>query len=67
VTDRCAACFAELKPAPLGGRYVCVHPPNYRAGLQRRYLSEAAPEAPHTQDACVISKHGRPTLHLYGG
>lgn len=64
--DRCAACFKPLRAAPLGGRYVCEHPQNFRAALRGRYLSVHAPEPPHTHDACIVSKHGRPTLHLYG-
>lgn len=66
MTDRCAQCFEPLKAAPSGGRYVCRHPTNFRAGLKGCYLTEAIPESPHTTDAAIVSKHGRPTLHLYG-
>ncbi len=60
MSDRCAECFALLMPAPTGGRWPCVlHP---RAG----YLSKAVPEHGNTDKACVKSKHGRPTLHVYG-
>jgi len=58
--DRCATCFAELKSAPLGGRYVCEQHP--RAG----YWSVVAPDRGNTDKACLVSNHGRPTLHYYG-
>jgi hypothetical protein len=68
VSDRCAACFAVLKPAHRdGGRYACLcHPPNNFRALRGRYWSEAIPEPPHTMEACLPSKQNRPTLHLYG-
>lgn len=67
LVDRCAACFTPLTPAPLGGRYACrCHPPNNFRPLRGRYLSEVVPESPHAVDAAVVSKHGRPALHLYG-
>ena len=59
--DRCAECFAVLEPAPLGGRYACVSHP--MAG----YWSVRAPEFPVLDKAVLVSKHGRPTLHYYGG
>lgn len=63
MTDRCAACFEPLKPAPLGGRYACECSNGYwHAG----YWSEAIPDGQHTKKANLVSKHGRPTLHYYG-
>lgn len=59
MNDRCAECFAVLKPAPLGGRYVCTEHPS--AG----YWSEAM-NSPNDK-ARLVSKHGRPTLYYYGG
>ena len=60
MTDRCADCFAVLRAAPLGGRYVCdAHP---RAG----YWSPVAPEGAGPKDkARLVSKRGHPTLYYY--
>ena len=67
VTDRCAACFQPLRVAIHGARLACdCKPPNNFRPLRGRYLTEFEPEAPHTLDATVESRHGAPTLHLYG-
>ncbi len=67
VRDRCAACFAVLAHAPLGGRYACTcWPPNSFRHLRGSYWSEVEPEGGPTLGAVLYSKHGRPPLHFYG-
>jgi hypothetical protein len=70
MTDCCAACFRVLQPRICEGegpRVACdCTPPNAFRHLRGRYWSEAMPEQSNTREACLISKHGRPTLHLYG-
>lgn len=66
MTDRCAACFRVLLPAPLDGRYECDNPAH--RGARIAYWSEAIPEGTGENDeARLESKHGRPTLYYYGG
>jgi hypothetical protein len=65
VTDRCALCFRVLEPSPNGGRYACTNKA-HRGARRRPYWSEVVPEYGETEGTTLVSKHGRPTLHVYG-
>lgn len=64
VSDRCAGCFLELTPAPLGGHYACERPWCNGSAWSGYWSAQPASVG---DSAKIVSKHGRPTLYYYGG